>query len=274
MKGMACVFEHLPAAATVVDAQGRLLKANAEARRLAGTPLPGQTCRQYWRCRVQPGRCALRKALRLGSVRRAKVPQGAAHGCAIERISVFRDAAGRRRAVILTGPATAYFKRLGNLRRDARFDGLSGVFNRRSFDELTTHALRAERRRQAAAFVMADIDGLKGVNDRFGHAAGDLLIARLGRALSACARRGDVVGRVGGDEFAVYCPGASRRDARKLACRIDRAIREDNALHGGPPLSVQMGVACSSGSRRGGLRESADRDLRRLKAELHGGRHG
>jgi diguanylate cyclase (GGDEF)-like protein len=258
----------------VVDAQGRVLKANAEARRLAGKPLPGETCRQFWRCRVEPGRCPLRRALRLGRpVRRAKVAQGGPHACAIERISVFRDEAGRRRAVILTGPATSYFKRLESLRHEARIDGLTRVLNRHGFDELTARAVHGDRRRRPAAFLMLDIDGLKKVNDRFGHEAGDGLIARLGAVLAACARREDVVGRVGGDEFAVYCARTRHADARALVRRIGRAIRDDNAAHDSEPaLSAQIGLACSAGGRNGTLRATADRGLLRRKLAMRGSR--
>jgi|CXWL01.1.fsa_nt_gi diguanylate cyclase (GGDEF)-like protein len=267
------LFEHLPAAATVVNVHGRVLEANAEARRLAGKPIHGETCRQYWRCRIRSGRCPLLKAVRRGSVHHAKVAQGGPHGRAIERISVFKDAAGHRRAIILTGPATAYFKRIDALRSEAKFDGLSRVFNRRSFDAFTARALNAERRRQPAAFFMVDIDGLKSVNDRFGHAAGDRLIQRLGRVLAASARRGDIIGRVGGDEFAIYCPGAERAVARRLVRRIANLILADNAAHPGEPaLGAQVGLSCASGPRRVGLREMADRSLLRLKSARHRGR--
>jgi diguanylate cyclase (GGDEF)-like protein len=272
MKPRDSAFERLPVAATVVDERGRLLRANAEARRLAGRPRAGETCREFWRCRLEPERCPLTRALRGRPVRRAKVSLGRPGGCAIERIKVYRDGLGRRRAVIVTGPAAAYFKRQRELRREADFDALTRVHNRRSFDVLTERALRGERRRSRAAFMMIDIDGLKAVNDLHGHAAGDALIARLGAVLAASARRGDLVGRVGGDEFAVYCPGAARADALAVARRIARGIREDNEAHRGHPrLSAQVGLACATGARRRArLRRSADAALGRLKAALPG----
>ena len=273
MKRLAdAAFEHLPVAATVVDARGRLLRANAQARRLAGRPHRGEPCRRYWACRLSPARCPLRRALRGHPVNRAKVDLGRPGGCAIERIRVYSDERGRRRAVIVTGPAAAYFKRLRALRREADFDGLTRVHNRRSFDALTARALHGERRRRPAAFMMLDIDGLKAINDDFGHAAGDAVIARLAAVLAASARRGDLVGRVGGDEFAVYCPGAARADARALARRVARGIFQDNLSHPDQPvLSAQMGLACSRGKR---LRESADAALRRLKAARRAGGRG
>jgi diguanylate cyclase (GGDEF)-like protein len=167
--------------------------------------------------------------------------------------------------VIITGPATAFLNRLRRLRRRASVDALTAVLNRGSFDEHADRLSPADRRRPRA-FIMADVDGLKAVNDRFGHAAGDRVLQRLGQVLLAHTRRADVVGRVGGDEFAILCPGADRAHARALVRRLHGALRADNALHPDEPrLSAQFGLAWSAAGRPSVLRRRADRQLYRLK---------
>lgn len=262
-------FEHLPVAAVIVDRRGRVLAANAEARRLAGKAARGQTCRAFWNCRERRSLCPLRKAFGSGrTVRRAKIPRGPPGGSAIERVGVFDRG---RKAVILTGPSTAFFARQRALQRHARLDALTHLLNRGAFDELAEHGLRRERRRGLSAFIMADIDGLKSVNDLYGHRAGDALIGRMGALLRACARREDVVGRVGGDEFAVYFERTTLSEARAFVRRLKQALAADNARHPGEPaLSAQFGLACARGRRRALLREAADRDLLERKLAREG----
>lgn len=271
LSGARSVFERLPVAATLTDARGRVLEANAEARRLAGeapATAAGQTCRAYWGCRVSTAHCPLKRALRTGrTVHHARVRTGGHEGerTVVERVSVLKTPGGRR-AVVVTGLATAFFRRLQRLRRDARTDLLTSVLNRGRFDELIARALRGERRDGPRAFVMMDIDGLKIVNDRFGHAAGDRLLRRLGRVLSENTRRTDLVGRVGGDEFAIFCPDTSRARAEGLVRRLRRAVAADNAENPREPrLSVQFGQAFARGARLVDLREKADADLYRRK---------
>lgn len=261
------LFERLPVAATIVDRFGHVRKANEEARRLAGASpdrTHGQTCKQYWHCRVPPGKCPLRRVLASDRpIYRTLVPvSGPREGCLIERVAMFGGSDGRRQAVILAGPATAFFKRMEELRRRARIDALTGVLNRGCFEALTLRAQRLERRRGPCAFVMMDIDRLKAVNDRFGHAAGDRLLSRLGLLLRGCARRSDVIGRLGGDEFAVYCPDNTRATATALVRRLKLSITRDNAANPEQPaLSVQFGVAWTAHAAGGKLRERADRLL-------------
>jgi diguanylate cyclase (GGDEF)-like protein len=106
-------------------------------------------------------------------------------------------------------------------------DELTGLRNRRGFLVLADHALRMARRtRSKCALVFIDLDGLKRVNDTRGHAAGDALIADAGKVLMHVFRESDVVGRVGGDEFAVFAlleesDGAHAVNARLLA-EIDK----------------------------------------------------
>ncbi|MDX6767971.1 MAG: diguanylate cyclase [Elusimicrobiota bacterium] len=274
-----CAFEHLPVAATVTTARGRIRAVNLEARRLAGPwPVPGgaRTCREYWGCRVAEKDCPLRRSVATGRViRHALVHAVGSRGeeTLVERVAPLPLPGGARGAVLVTGPATAFFRRIRRLRREAHLDPLTGLLNRRRFDALCARALAGQRRRDRGAFLMLDVDDLKAVNDSRGHAAGDRLLKRLGLILSANTRRGDIVGRVGGDEFAAFCPDTSPSQARELVRRLQRAMAADNAADPSRPrLSAQFGVAMSRPGNTSRLRALADARLRENKRRLHRGR--
>jgi diguanylate cyclase (GGDEF)-like protein len=110
------------------------------------------------------------------------------------------------------------------LARLVRTDALTGGANRRAWDdEVATWRQTGARSR---AFVLScDLDGLKLVNDRFGHAAGDALIRGASNLLRSCVRGGDFVARVGGDEFVVLLVPADEPAARRVVARVRRAQR-------------------------------------------------
>lgn len=110
----------------------------------------------------------------------------------------------------------------------AATDPLTGLPNRRAFFERVASGLRgAERSAEALSVAIIDANGLKQLNDRYGHAAGDDALRRIGQILSAGVRSHDLVARIGGDEFAVVFPGApllaAERIMRRLADEIGRA---------------------------------------------------
>jgi len=103
----------------------------------------------------------------------------------------------------------------------ANVDHLTRLSNRRHFYELADLEFRrAQRTNQSVTFLVIDVDHFKLVNDTHGHAAGDEVLSSLGADLSAAVRRVDVVGRVGGEEFAVLMPGASVAKGAEVAERI------------------------------------------------------
>lgn len=123
----------------------------------------------------------------------------------------------------------------------AAHDGLTGCLNHRAFHErLDEEVARARRYGRPLALLVVDIDGFKAVNDRFGHVAGDDVLAALGELLRTEARAVDVVGRTGGDEFAVLLPETGGEQAGALAERITKATR---TLGLAMPVSVSIGVA-------------------------------
>lgn len=114
-------------------------------------------------------------------------------------------------------------RRLGYM---AQYDQLTGLINRALFQDRLDSALARARREGGLVTVMfLDIDGFKGVNDRFGHAVGDELLRQVAARLVACLREADTVARLGGDEFTVILEGGKRvEDAGQVATKILRAI--------------------------------------------------
>jgi len=143
------------------------------------------------------------------------------------------------------------------LRREARRDHLTGAWNRRSFEQLAATAIEeAKRLRQELTVLVFDIDGFKGFNDRFGHAAGDTILTAMVRLLGSVIREGDHVGRLGGDEFAVLfsdftgprTPGSRHPDTVEvLANRFQKQIKDlrfpELGLEAPGRLSISGGLA-------------------------------
>ena len=123
------------------------------------------------------------------------------------------------------------------LRATAREDALTGLANRRMWDErLEEEMERSLRGGTALSVVMVDLDGFKAVNDAGGHEAGDRLLQDLARAWPAVVRGGgDFLARLGGDEFGLLAPGSDEIGARALAKRLAEAIPEG--------VSASVGVA-------------------------------
>ncbi len=130
------------------------------------------------------------------------------------------------------------------IRRQAEEDPLTGLANR-AVVVARVDAMLAQRASRTAALVLIDLDGFKAINDSLGHDAGDELLVVIGRRLAGAVGRGTVVGRMGGDEFALVmsCPSGEKTLARRLD-RVMAAVQQPVALTGRtvtPQLS--MGVA-------------------------------
>jgi diguanylate cyclase (GGDEF)-like protein len=142
----------------------------------------------------------------------------------------------------------------------AREDPLTGLRNRRGFDEIfDLEVERAGRTGRPLSLVLGDLDHFKQVNDRFGHPRGDEVLRRTAEILRSTNRRIDLPARVGGEEFAVLMPDADERGAHIAAERMRRAIREgfaDDQL----PLTISFGIASfpTHGANTDDLMESAD----------------
>jgi diguanylate cyclase (GGDEF)-like protein len=124
-------------------------------------------------------------------------------------------------------------------------DTLVPVFNRRAFErELNRVISFAQRYEVQASLIYFDLDGFKQINDRFGHPAGDAILLAVGETLAANIRESDLVGRVGGDEFAVILAKAGPEDARRKGAQLAEAISRTEITYQGHRL--QVGAAYGS----------------------------
>jgi diguanylate cyclase (GGDEF)-like protein len=132
---------------------------------------------------------------------------------------------------------------VARLARLSAVDELTGVANRRSWDESLQKAVaRARRSGHPLAVLLCDIDRFKQVNDVHGHLAGDNVLKQTAAVIAGRVRDGDLVARLGGDEFAVLCPDTTLDDALVLAHALaDRAGAA--CLPDGTPVSVSIGAA-------------------------------
>jgi diguanylate cyclase (GGDEF)-like protein len=168
------------------------------------------------------------------------------------------------------------FRSSRRLRAQVMQDGLTGLANRRYFDEMIEREFRrASRKGQPLAVIMLDVDHFKDYNDSYGHLAGDECLRALARAIQSCLRRaGDFAARYGGEEIVVVLPDADGPRARALAANIQAAVhalalRHD---HNGPGVVTFSGgvAACIPERRAGGwqtLVARADAALYAAKAK-------
>ena len=128
-------------------------------------------------------------------------------------------------------------------------DGLTGISNRRFFDEhLAKVWNRAVRARSIVSLILCDIDYFKNYNDRYGHQKGDRCLQQVATILEDFSRReGDLVARYGGEEFAIVLPDTSLEDARNIAEKISTALETASIPHEGSEVSnvvtISMGVS-------------------------------
>ncbi len=152
-------------------------------------------------------------------------------------------AALRRRAARDRRDLHALRETTSRLRHLADHDGLTGLLNRRRFEqELARHLAHGRRYGPEGALLVLDLDRFKPVNDTYGHAAGDRLLARVACVLRERLRATDVVARLGGDEFAVLLPCADRAGAEAVARSVVETVRSEALAAGSEPVTVSTGL--------------------------------
>jgi diguanylate cyclase (GGDEF)-like protein len=158
---------------------------------------------------------------------------------------------------------------LGQYKDAARIDELTGLLNRRGLAE----QLRELGRHWTIGVMMADIDGFKVINDRYGHAVGDAALQEVGTRLRSAVRQRDLVARWGGDEFLVVCPDITHGAIRPVAGKLLTAVCETPIAAGTSEIHVSVSVGwalASDGRAAEHLVEVADAAMYRAKA--NGGR--
>ena len=159
-------------------------------------------------------------------------------------------------------------------RHDALHDSLTDLPNRVLFADRLAHALDLARRRgERCALLQIDLDGFKPVNDTYGHRAGDRALQEIARRLRAALRESDTAARIGGDEFAVVLPAASRQSATAVARKLAAAIANPIAIGNGElRLGASIGVAIypDNGLAPAALTEAADAAMYTAKRQQRG----
>jgi diguanylate cyclase (GGDEF)-like protein len=136
-------------------------------------------------------------------------------------------------------------KLLTRLESEARVDKLTGLLNRRGFEERAEIELSRSRRQGTSVGIASfDLDHFKQLNDEFGHGAGDRALTRTGAAFRAQMRKTDVLARIGGEEFVALLPGDDIADARAFAERVRTSLQEA-ASPTLPPLTISAGVTAA-----------------------------
>jgi diguanylate cyclase (GGDEF)-like protein/PAS domain S-box-containing protein len=159
------------------------------------------------------------------------------------------------------------------LRKLAASDPLTGLANYRHLvDVLDTEIRRSERTRREFAVVLFDLDGLKVINDRYGHITGSQALCRVADVLSFCCRDIDTASRFGGDEFALVLPETNTEAADLVARRICESVAHDGK---GPTLSVSVGAAVypHDGETIESLLSTADSAMYSMKHERASAAH-
>ncbi|MDD3269325.1 MAG: diguanylate cyclase [Syntrophomonadaceae bacterium] len=151
------------------------------------------------------------------------------------------------------------------LRFNSLHDSVTGLYNRTYFAE-EMRRLEAGRH-YPVSMIMCDLDGLKVINDSLGHDAGDQLLIKAAKILSAGVRDGDVVSRVGGDEFAILLSHSALQDAQNVVQRIKLLVEKSNFDPVELPLNISLGYASSSGKDKSinELFKEADNNMYKVK---------
>jgi diguanylate cyclase (GGDEF)-like protein len=156
-----------------------------------------------------------------------------------DRLQALRIFANDAAAALVSG------RHLGELRFLADHDPLTRLLNRRAFvTRLEGEVARAVRYKRTFGLVVADLDGFKQLNDRFGHASGDEALVAFANVLVESLRKPDDAFRIGGDEFAVLLAEATEEDTRQVVARVETLLEQ--LLEGGEPWAANVSASFGS----------------------------
>ena len=242
-------FDAVPDMVAVLDRNFNLLRLNYAARRLLGVEAREVVGRDY---------CALirheehphyfdvfKQAIDSGAGYKSDRPMELLGGYYHVTVSPLRDMDGETIGAVHVAMDVTELKRTEDaLRYAGTHDPLTGLYNRSWFEAELDRLLRG--RTAPISVLMADIDGLKQVNDQAGHKAGDELLSRAAQLLLNCCRADDGLARVGGDEFTVLLPGVGEAGAAEMVAHIRKKMHEEQAALGDKAVSLSLGVATAT----------------------------
>ena len=178
--------------------------------------------------------------------------------------AIIEDELHRRMLALTQGDM---IRELGEARRRSMVDPLTSVWNRAGLDTILTRELEASAMRGSPlSLAMVDLDHFKSVNDKYGHAVGDTVLAEVARRLRVAARPVDSVARFGGEEFVVILPGCGANDVRTVAERLRSRLADTPVVVG---QSLQLDVTASIGIATAELGEPASVLLTRADVALY-----
>jgi len=158
------------------------------------------------------------------------------------------------------------------LRHLAEVDPLTNVFNRRAFLTLLDKSISsAQRNDHLLSVLMIDLDHFKNINDTWGHKGGDEVLRHFVQLANTCLRKEDILGRLGGEEFAIFLPNAGHEGARAVAERLCAMVESEPVMtaHGSIALTASIGVAvCLPGEGSESALHRADKAM--YAAKQHG----
>ena len=272
------VVDSTTALVCVVDTGGRMMLTNAALLRLTGYQEHEVRGRFIWEVLVIPDdlvpvRAALAQAVSTGTTGPVEADWRDRHG-GLHRInmhsSVLLDDDRRVRAVAYVGTdVTEQRRQQAELRQRAETDELTGLRNRAAMLTALRAALapRAGLSGDAVGILFCDLDGFKQVNDEHGHLVGDALLIEVGQRLLSVTHAGQIVSRLGGDEFLILIPEATPVALTQLSAKIQAAIeRPYVTVHGQASVGVSIGTALGrAGDDPTLLIEQADRHMYGIK---------
>lgn len=162
----------------------------------------------------------------------------------------------------------SYEQQTQDLRARATVDGLTGLLNRTAFLDLAENELRRlNRARTTASLILADLDHFKGINDEYGHSAGDAALQAFADACTTTVRSSDLVGRYGGEEFIILLPGVTPERAGEIASDVSVRMQASTSLVIPRLPTASYGIASTAPGRvdLDAMIASADAALYRAK---------
>jgi diguanylate cyclase (GGDEF)-like protein/PAS domain S-box-containing protein len=257
------IAETVPLGLVHLDATGAVVYSNERLYEIAGSsPGDADPFGRISREERQVVRAALNEIVDDGRDRDVRVRVGGSNPGDDERIcdvllrALTDDAGNVCGAIVCVADVTERARSEAELENRATYDSLTRCLNRNSLmAELTAYVEAPQR----VGVLFVDLDDFKRVNDRHGHASGDAVLVETAARIRECIRERDIVGRIGGDEFLVVCPGAGdTTDMAKVAERVANAIAAPMELPDGRiDMTASVGVA---------IAYESDHDVRSLIA--------